>query len=130
MSGRPRACAAILRDSQILLVLHVHDGRRYWTLPGGGVEPGETPAQAARREALEECGLAVRIIRPLFERDYSMGREYVFLAETIGDGQVNMGNDPEHSPDDQWIQDVRWHTLESMQDDQQIKLVIEALKSE
>jgi 8-oxo-dGTP diphosphatase len=130
MTGRPRACAAILRDGQILMVLHIHDGCQYWMLPGGGVEPGETYEQAARREVLEECGLAVRIICPLFERDYVAGREYTFLAEIIGDEQFIMGNDSEHSLENQWIQDVCWHSLKSVKDDRQVKLVIQALNSE
>lgn len=34
-----------------------------WGLPGGIVEPGESPAACARREAQEETGLAVQPIR-------------------------------------------------------------------
>jgi 8-oxo-dGTP diphosphatase len=34
-----------------------------WVLPGGGIEPGESPEEAMKREVREECGLDVTLIR-------------------------------------------------------------------
>lgn len=46
-------------ESRVLLV-PVDDGEAsWWDLPGGGLEPGESTAQAAVRETLEETGYAV-----------------------------------------------------------------------
>ena len=42
------------------VVLHLHKRLNMWLQPGGHVEPGETPAEAAVREAHEETGLEVR----------------------------------------------------------------------
>ena len=39
--------------------------RGKWTLPGGGMDWGESPEQTARRELTEETGLTARIGRPL-----------------------------------------------------------------
>lgn len=41
-------------------VLHLHKRLRRWLQPGGHVDPGEAPWEAALREAREETGLAVR----------------------------------------------------------------------
>jgi 8-oxo-dGTP pyrophosphatase MutT (NUDIX family) len=40
-------------------VLHLHKRLGRWMQPGGHIDPGETPPDAARREATEELGLAV-----------------------------------------------------------------------
>ncbi|HYP15342.1 MAG TPA: NUDIX hydrolase [Bryobacteraceae bacterium] len=55
-------------------ILLVERGREplkgLWSLPGGGVEPGETLEAAVRREVLEETGLVVGNLRffEIFER--------------------------------------------------------------
>lgn len=57
------------------------------SLPCGKIEPGETPAQAAVREALEETGLEVRIVNATpFSGFDAVGNAFVttFLAEIVG----------------------------------------------
>jgi 8-oxo-dGTP pyrophosphatase MutT (NUDIX family) len=47
-------------DSRVLLIHErIEHGQTHWLTPGGGLEAGESPAQAARREAFEETGLRI-----------------------------------------------------------------------
>lgn len=45
-----------------------------WRLPGGGLEPHESLAECARREMLEETGIAVRVGRVAFLREWVVPR--------------------------------------------------------
>jgi len=49
---------------------HPESGTLVWMLPKGHVEPGETPAEAARREVREETGLDAEVERPLGDVTY------------------------------------------------------------
>ena len=44
-----RSCGALIHEGRILMVLHHEGGRQYRTLPGGEIEPGETPELALVR---------------------------------------------------------------------------------
>lgn len=63
MQTRVAAYGVIVRDG-LLLLSHWQEGDR-WTLPGGGLEPGEPPADAAVREIFEETGYVASIDRLL-----------------------------------------------------------------
>lgn len=49
---------------EVMLLKHSY-GPKAWGLPGGGMSPGEDPAECARRELREEVGLQVEELKPL-----------------------------------------------------------------
>lgn len=51
---------------------------RFWVTPGGEIEAGEEPEEAAARELYEELGLRLPLIGPVHEES---GGEYVHLGE-------------------------------------------------
>jgi 8-oxo-dGTP pyrophosphatase MutT (NUDIX family) len=51
----------ILDEDRVLLQCGRDGDRRWWIMPGGGVEDGETFEQAARREVMEETGLSIEL---------------------------------------------------------------------
>jgi 8-oxo-dGTP diphosphatase len=58
MDIRVAAYGVIVDEGRILLAHWNEGGRSGWTLPGGGIDPGEDPADAVVREIAEETGYA------------------------------------------------------------------------
>jgi len=61
MEPRIRVSALLRWEDRILLCRHEKPGKEYWLLPGGGINSGESLADALHRELREEVGLADEI---------------------------------------------------------------------
>ncbi|MEV5944600.1 NUDIX hydrolase [Streptomyces sp. NPDC051994] len=95
--------AIIARDGAVLMIRRRQkEGELLWAFPGGAVEEGETPEQAAVREVAEEVGLAVESRKVLGRRVHpKTGREMVYTACTAVDGEPTVLDEEE-------IAEVAW----------------------
>jgi 8-oxo-dGTP pyrophosphatase MutT (NUDIX family) len=100
-------------------VLHLHKRLARWMQPGGHIDPGETPPEAARREAIEELGLEVahpeggpRLIN-IDVHEAALGHTHLDLRYLV----VAPAQDPHppegESPDARWYD---WDEATSMAD--------------
>jgi ADP-ribose pyrophosphatase YjhB (NUDIX family) len=101
---------AVIRDGRVLMVTESKpDVRGMLNLPGGHLELGESLAEAARREALEETGLKVvltgivGVFTTLSARGHHILR-FVFGADA-GEATPTAGDD---------IIEVGWHSAEEL----------------
>jgi 8-oxo-dGTP diphosphatase len=87
------ALVFIARGDELLLVRQSY-GQRYWSLPGGSMEHGESVEQAAVREAKEETGLDVRLTRlvGVYSKPAQDALAICFAAEVVG-GSVHEATD-------------------------------------
>jgi dihydroneopterin triphosphate diphosphatase len=64
MRGDQEIVVVVRREGEFLVMRRAPERLAYWSLVAGGLEPDETPTEAAQRELLEETGLRAEV-RPL-----------------------------------------------------------------
>lgn len=106
-----RAAVVLIDGDTVALIERVRDGRRYYLFPGGGVESGEAPEAAAAREAHEELGLTVEIVRLVARATFAGNEQRYYLARATG-GRWGSGDGDEMTgeglPDHGTYRAVRW----------------------
>jgi len=101
--------AVIERDGHLLLVKPSRGfNEGFWTLPGGFVSYGESPAECVAREVLEEVGVSCRV-GPCLGVETFMGRKSFYTWHMFF-YRVRIDSDEFHPPADE-IQDVQWFAM-------------------
>jgi len=110
-SATIHSAAAVLIDGQARVLLAKQNyGKRKWALPGGLVEPGESPDQAAVREAKEETGLLVELdylIALYFVRRVQPPRLGFVYAARITGGRLELPASGE-------LSDLGWFPIDNL----------------
>lgn len=82
------AVIVVNQASEILLLDHVLRPDSGWGIPGGFINRGEQPADAAQRELREETGIKLKDLKLLTVRTINRHVEIVFRAEASGEATV------------------------------------------
>lgn len=100
------AGAVVAHEGRVLLVRRaVPEGDLVWQVSAGKVEPGESPEQAAVREALEETGVVVEPLAVIGERVHPVtGWRLVYVACRLLSGTAHAASPPE-------VTEARWVRL-------------------
>lgn len=101
--GTGGVAVAVVTGPAGVLAGRRRDGAPPWVFPGGRIEAGETPAQAAVRECAEETGVLVAVRSEIGQRIHPVTRQLITYLSCVatGDGAPRVA-----APDE--LAEVRW----------------------
>lgn len=95
---RQTSRAIVIKDGHLLLMERWRDGLHYFSIPGGGIDPGEHPEDAALRELKEETSVSAGIDRLVYEMHDAAGpHHHYFYLCTYLTGEPHLPADSEEA---------------------------------
>jgi 8-oxo-dGTP diphosphatase len=93
----PVSVAIIVDQGKVLMARRrAAEGEISWVFPGGAIEAGESPEDAAVREVAEETGLKVEAIKALGDRVHpKSGVPMFYVAVRLVGGEARVADDDE-----------------------------------
>lgn len=107
---RHTARGLVVRDGKVLLMERWRDGLHYFSIPGGGIEPGEEPEQTAVREIREETTIDAKPTRLVIEMHDGDSIHSIYLCDYLDgepalppDSPEAQENNPRNAFEPRWI---------------------------
>lgn len=121
--------AIVIGDAGVLLLKHKRLG--LWLQPGGHIDAGETPWEAALREAIEETGLELELVDGeligVDVHDGGRGHTHLdlrYLVRPIAGSDLTPRPPPDESQDVDWF---GWENAMSQAGDDRLRALLAAL---
>ena len=92
---RNRSGIILIEDNKLALIERHRADLHYFIFPGGGIDAGESPQQAAVREAQEELGIIVEVKQKIAEIFINENTQHYFLADKVS-GEFGTGTGEEY----------------------------------
>lgn len=100
---QPPLCLAVITSDVGLLAFHRRDKVPPWTMPGGDMQPGESPHAAAVRLVRKESGLDVLSTQYIGQRVHDLvTRHVIYVHANVAPGETYLG-DPEDHDEMRWL---------------------------
>ncbi len=107
-------CRGIILHGEKLLVVKGSHGRPYYALPGGHLDPGESPVECIKRELLEELGITPEIGRLLYVNSFTNheGEQSVEFFFEVTNGEMYQNHEDKIKTHAHELSEVVWISRE------------------
>ncbi len=114
MPYHKRSAVIILKEDEILLMHRNKFGQKYFSIPGGTIEIGESPEQTAIREIKEETNLDITLDKLLWEIEDEYHHGYYFLTKSFS-GKIKLGGPELKRQTAGNLYDLQWVKIKNLQ---------------